>query len=174
MTGSREKITGTRLPPSVSATCGVKSPECPRIFSRLPVHSNPKIGVAVGVLCLAAVALAVTPTPENGCCPADQPLLSPRQMKARLRHTEPMMPPPLGRKVRIKGTVVFVVAFDSSGRVTCVRLVSGPPLLVTGAMESLMRWEFQRSRRKKTCGTLVLALDTTRKNTGLRVLGEAP
>ncbi len=173
MTRSREKIAGTRLPPS-SATCGVKSPECPRIFSRLPVHSNPKIGAAVGVLCLAAMALAVAPAPENGCCPADQPLLSPRQMKARLRHTEPMMPPPLGRKVRIKGIVVFVVAFDSSGRVTCVRLVSGHPLLIPGAMESLKRWKFQRSQRKTMCGTLVLALDTTQTNMGLRVLGAAP
>jgi len=139
--------------------------------------------VAVPITVLPTIAHQTVPDPRknaspNGCCPIDGALLSPRQMKARLRHSEPVLPPSMGNRVRVKGVVVLVVGFSASGDVTCLQVVSGHPLLIPSAMESLKRWKFQPladdPRRETVCGKLVLALSTTEPNMGLQLLDEKP
>lgn len=107
------------------------------------------------------------------CCPPGDIHLSAREMKARLRHTVPVLPPARGRDVRVKGIVVFVVRFNTRGEVECIRLVSGHPLLVTTAMESVKHWKF-RAGVEATCGKLVLALSTLKPDMGLQVLETEP
>ncbi len=94
-------------------------------------------------------------------------------MKARVRHTVPIQPRGLGKNVRIKSAVVFVVGIDAHGDVACIRLVAGHPLLVPAAMESVKRWKFQADR-ESACGKLVLALSTLKPDMGLQILEAEP
>ncbi len=61
MPGSCEKIAGTRLPLSVNATSHVKSPDCPRIFSRLRVRSFRLAAIPLLALALANAWAAQAP-----------------------------------------------------------------------------------------------------------------
>jgi hypothetical protein len=94
-------------------------------------------------------------------------------MKARLRRIVPVLPPLLGKDVRVKGIVVFVVGFDTRGDVVCIRLISGHPLLVAAAMDSVKQWKFQAAD-EPTCGKLVLGLSTLKPAMGLQVLETEP
>jgi hypothetical protein len=109
----------------------------------------------------------------GGCCPPHDVRLSAREMRTRLRHTVPVSPLGLGKDVRIKGIVVFVVGFDTTGNVGCIRFVSGHPMLVATAMDSVKQWKFQ-SGSGPTCGKLVLALSTLEPDMGLQVLDTEP
>ena len=94
-------------------------------------------------------------------------------MKARLRHTVAVQAPALGKDARITGVVVFVVGIDAHGDVSCIRLVSGHPLLVAPAIDSVKRWKFQGGVQT-TCGKLVVALSTLKPDMGLKVLETEP
>ncbi len=94
-------------------------------------------------------------------------------MKVRLRRTVAVQSPELGKDVRIKGVVIFVVGIGTRGEVSCIRLVSGHPLLVAPAIDSLKRWTFQGGIQP-TCGKLVLALSTLKPDMGLKVLDREP
>jgi hypothetical protein len=85
----------------------------------------------------------------------------------------PVQRPALGKDVRIKGIVVFVVRIDDHGDVACIRLVSGHPLLVAAAIDSVKQWKFQAGAHP-TCGKLALALSTMRPEMGLKVLETEP
>jgi hypothetical protein len=94
-------------------------------------------------------------------------------MKARLLHTVPVQPPALGKGVRVKGFVVFVIQIDVHGDVVCIRLVSGHPLLIAPAIDSVTQWKFQAGAQP-TCGKLALALSTMKPEMGLQVLDTEP
>jgi len=124
----------------------------------------------IGAVLLTAAARTMLYADEPGqCCPPGDVRLSAAQMKARLRHTVPVRPPALGKDVRVRCIVVFVVGIDVHGSVVCVRLVSGHPLLVAAAVDSVKQWKFQAGAQP-TCGKLVLALSTLRPDMGLHVL----
>src|SRR5471030_3166763 len=129
----------------------------------------------VAGLAVLALASAQTPMPSSPdvCCPARDVRSSARQMKARLRHTVPVLPPPLGKDVRVNGIVVLVVGFDTVGDVVCIQLISGHPLLVATAVDSVRHWKFQ-SGAEPTCGRLVLALSTLKPDMGLQILEKVP
>jgi TonB family protein len=51
--------------------------------------------------------------------------------------------PELARKARIQGTVRFNVRIDKEGHVEDVRLISGHPLLVQSALDSVKQWVYK-------------------------------
>jgi hypothetical protein len=129
------------------------------------------------ILGLAVLALpggiARDPSGHTVCCPPRDVRFSARQMKARLRHTMPVLPPGLGKDVRVEGNVVFVVGFDTRGDVVCIRSISGHPLLVASAIDSLKHWKFQAGP-EPICGRLVLSLSTLKPDMGLQILETEP
>lgn len=127
------------------------------------------VGLAVRAL---QAGSALSPGDSNVCCPPRDVRLSAQEMKARLRHTVRVLPL-LGKDVRVKGIVVFVVGFDARGDVVCIRFISGHPLLVAPAIESVKQWEFQAGS-EPSCGKLVLALSTLKPDMGLQVLEKEP
>ena len=129
--------------------------------------------IIVLALATASGRTALFANEPTDCCPPRDVRLSAGQMKARLRHTVPVQPPALGKDVRIKGVVVFVVGIDAHGNLLCIRLVSGHPLLVTAAIDSVKQWKFQPGVQP-TCGKLVLALSTMKPDMGLKVLTTEP
>lgn len=51
--------------------------------------------------------------------------------------------PPLAKAARVQGTVRFQATIDTTGRLTRLTLVSGPPLLVQPARDALQQWRYQ-------------------------------
>jgi TonB family protein len=94
-------------------------------------------------------------------------------MKARLRHSVPVHPLALGKDVRIKGVVVLELGVDSQGDVVCVQVLSGHPMLVAAAIDSVKQWKF-KAGNQRTCGKLILALSTLEPNMGVKVLDAEP
>jgi len=133
-----------------------------------------KVAIMIGAALLGASArLALCADVPRECCPARDVRLSAGQMKARLRHTVPVQAPALGKDVRIKGIVVFVIGIDVNGDVVCIRMVSGHPLLVAPAIDSVKHWKFQAGVQP-TCGKLALALSTMKPEMDLKVLETEP
>jgi TonB family protein len=54
----------------------------------------------------------------------------------------PIAYPPLARQTRIEGTVRFHVVVVQDGSVSKVEVISGHPLLVEGARQTILRWKF--------------------------------
>jgi len=137
---------------------------------------NGRVAIMISVALLSASARpALFADALREYCPPRDARLSAGQTKARLRRTVPVHAPALGKDVRIKGIVVFVVGIgiDAHGDVVCIRLVSGHPLLVAPAIDSVKQWKFQAGVQP-TCGKLTLALSTMKLDMGLKVLGTEP
>jgi periplasmic protein TonB len=62
---------------------------------------------------------------------------------ARLLSTVPPVYPSLARSQRIFGDVRVDALIDASGRVSAMKVVSGPTLLQQAAMDSLRQWKYQ-------------------------------
>jgi TonB family protein len=62
---------------------------------------------------------------------------------ARLLSTVPPVYPSLARSQRIFGDVRVDALIDASGRVSAMKVVSGPALLQQAAMDSLRQWKYQ-------------------------------
>jgi len=55
----------------------------------------------------------------------------------------PVTYPPLARAARVQGTVRFQATLSKDGHVENLQLLSGPPLLVQAAMESVRQWVYK-------------------------------
>ncbi len=85
-------------------------------------------------------------------CPGDLPVHSVRpspphvgatEAAARLiRRVEPVYPD-LARQVRLEGTVTMHAIINKDGAVTQLEVLSGPPLLITSALNAVGRWRYK-------------------------------
>jgi TonB family protein len=62
---------------------------------------------------------------------------------ANLLSQTPTAYPALAKAARVQGTVRFEATIGKDGRVENLQLVSGPPLLVQAAMESVRQWTYK-------------------------------
>ncbi len=95
----------------------------------------------------------VRATDSKALCTTQQPVYADRDGKPiwsktdsllnRAAHcTAPKMPP-LTRQAEIDGYVSVDILVNDTGRVTCVRLVSGHPMLASSAMNAAKAWTFR-------------------------------
>ncbi len=122
-------------------------------------------------------------TSADDCSQPSAVQLSAAQMKALLRHTDPISSPLLWNStwnsMRITNAVlVFKVSTDQDGNVVCVRAISGHPIIIGAAIQSIKTWKFQPTtvgrRRQPTVGTLILAVSATGRGIETKVLREEP
>ncbi len=75
--------------------------------------------------------------------------------------------------LHINGTIVLEISVDSKGEVTCVRVVSGHPLIVGVAIDSVRRWKFQayatEGIKKSFCGKVALRFQANEHRVKYRV-----
>jgi outer membrane biosynthesis protein TonB len=99
------------------------------------------------------------------CCTSDAERVSPKQVNALLDKTEPIQPPCCGHGLHIEGTIVLVIAVDANGEVTCVAVVSGHPLIIGSAIDSVRRWKFRsyvvNGLKKNFCGKVAVRYAAT-------------
>jgi protein TonB len=63
--------------------------------------------------------------------------------QARLLSAVPPIYPPLARTQHVAGNVVVDALIDANGKVTTMKVVSGPALLHQAAMDALRQWKYQ-------------------------------
>jgi len=105
--------------------------------------------------------------------------LSAAQTKASLRHATPIKSPLLWSSMRITDAVlVFKVRSDQDGNIACIRAISGHPIILAGAIESLKSWKFRPNKvdgqRRPIYGTIVLGVSCCKHGIESKVLSEAP
>jgi outer membrane biosynthesis protein TonB len=71
------------------------------------------------------------------CCEPESEKLSQSQVKALVKKTEPIHPPCCADMLHISGTVVLAISVDPQGNVSCVRVVSGDPLIIGVTLDSV-------------------------------------
>jgi outer membrane biosynthesis protein TonB len=115
------------------------------------------------------VALALAPLltsqekPVTHCSASDAERVSQKTIKALIDKTEPIHPPCCAELLHNKGTLVLSIVVGSDGEVICVEYVSGHPLLIGVAIDSLRRWSFRphavKGQKRKFCGRIGLRYD---------------
>lgn len=107
----------------------------------------------------AAFLMAQEQKQVPSCCEPESARLSQTQVKALVKKTEPINAPCCADSLHINGTVQLEISVDAEGDVTCARVVSGHPLIIGVAIDSVRRWKFQpyASKDKKGfCGQLAV------------------
>ncbi len=62
---------------------------------------------------------------------------------ARLISSAPPIYPAIARTQRLGGNVLIDALVDATGKITSMKIVSGPPLLQQAAMDSLRQWKYE-------------------------------
>src|ERR1035441_10661161 len=80
-------------------------------------------------------------------CPAKGPVLrhvlESEELIALSTHCAPPAVSGLARNTRIQGVVKLTILVDQEGKISCVRLIQGHPLLVGAALEAARKWTFR-------------------------------
>ena len=82
-------------------------------------------------------------------CPTKGPVLSrvleTEELVKQSSHCAPptMSRSPLDHQVRISGVVSLTILVDREGKVVCVKLIKGHPVLVSASLEAARKWTFR-------------------------------
>jgi len=94
------------------------------------------------------------------CCEPESEKLSRPQVRALVKKTEPIHAPCCADMLHINGTVVVAISVDPQGNVICVQTLSGHPLIVGVAIDSIRQWKFEpytpKGAKKSFCGHVAL------------------
>lgn len=129
----------------------------------------------VVLFALASSLLMAKPQePLRDCCGPDGERLSPQQVKTLVHKTEPIHAPCCANMLHISGTVVLTISVGPKGDVTCTKMISGHPLIVGVAMDSVRRWKFQQYApggvKKSFCGQIALRFRADEHGVKYRVI----
>jgi len=69
--------------------------------------------------------------------------LTTQQLVERASHCEAPIFPPLAGTARIEGMVTLSVLVDEKGEVSCIKVITGHPLLLSGAIDAARKWKFR-------------------------------
>ena len=112
------------------------------------------------LLGFASVLLMANEEKSGPACCADSQRLSQQQVKALVKKTEPINAPCCADMLHLSGTVVLAVSVDANGSVTCVQMISGQPLIIGVAIDSVRQWKFRSyapgGSKKSFCGQVAL------------------
>jgi hypothetical protein len=94
------------------------------------------------------VLLALISTLPAAVCPTEGPvlrrILETEELVRQSSHcVAPVGRVPLSHQVRISGIVKLDILVDREGKVACVRVISGHPLLLGVSLEAARKWTFR-------------------------------
>ena len=112
-----------------------------------------------------SMLMATGKKPARNCCTSVTEKVSPKQVNALLDKTEPIQTPCCGHGLHIEGAIVLAIAVDADGEVICVTMVSGHPLIIGSAIDSVRQWKFRsyvvNGLKKSFCGKVTLRYKAT-------------
>jgi TonB family protein len=130
------------------------------------------------VLTSAASATKNQGTEPNKCSTTGLAEHSAKDMRSRLKHTQPIDPPCCGRNLDLKGTIVLLVVVGETGDVICVELVSGDPMIADSAVHSVAKWKFQphvaKGQPSAFYGRVSIRFHATERAVTFKVTDEPP
>ena len=125
---------------------------------------------ALGAALLTAQEQKQVPT----CCEPESAKPSQAQTKALVKKTDPIDAPCCADMLHINGTIVLEISADPEGDVTCVQMVSGHPLIIGVAIDSVRRWKFQpyssQGTKKSFCGQVALRFRANEHGVKFKIL----
>ena len=125
---------------------------------------------ALGAALLTAQEQKQVPT----CCEPESAKLSQAQTKALVKKTDPIDAPCCADMLHTNGTIVLEISADPEGDVTCVQMVSGHPLIIGVAIDSVRRWKFQpygsQGTKKSFCGQVALRFRANEHGVKFKIL----
>jgi TonB family protein len=68
------------------------------------------------------------------------------EMQKHLEHSVAPVYPDVARQAGIEGDVLLRIYVSSSGQVTDIKLLDGPPILARAAMQAVQQWRYQAPR----------------------------
>jgi len=105
---------------------------------------------------------------NDSCCKFEQSFeksvalifFNEQDMRAHVNHFEPLHPPGLDRQLNISGIVEIEVRYDPNGKIECFRTITGHPIAIAAAIESLDKWSFKPAKMDGIptwcCGRIVI------------------
>ncbi|SRR6266480_171023 len=116
------------------------------------------------LLLLFALAPVILMTNEQkqvpNCCEPESEKLAQSKVKALVKQAEPIHAPCSADRLHISGTVVLAISVDPQGNVACVQTVSGHPLIIGVAINSVRQWKFEpytsQGVKKTFCGQVAI------------------
>ena len=94
------------------------------------------------------------------CCEPGSEKLSQSKLKALVKQTGPIHAPCCADMLHISGTIVLAISVDPKGNVACAQTVSGHPLIIGVAIDSVRQWKFEpytsQGVKKPFCGQVAL------------------
>jgi outer membrane biosynthesis protein TonB len=94
------------------------------------------------------------------CYQPESEKLAQSKVKALVKQTEPIHAPCCAEMLHITGTVALAISVDPKGNVACVQTVSGHPLIIGVAIDSVRQWKFEpytsQGVKKTFCGQVAL------------------
>ena len=95
--------------------------------------------------------------------------LTEKELAAHIATQKPIKPPGLNEPhMNSHGTIVICLCFSPKGKVSDMRILSGPAMLQQSVLDSVKDWTFftvvQGGRRYGGCGTLRIHVDMVNSN----------
>ena len=94
------------------------------------------------------------------CCEPESEKLAQSKVKALVKQTAPIHAPCCADMLHISGTIVLAISVDPKGNVACAQTVSGHPLIIGVAIDSVRQWKFEpytsQGVKKPFCGQVAL------------------
>lgn len=94
----------------------------------------------------SSVPAAESPEPRQEAAPRGPVQVGGRIKAPQLLHSVPPQYPNMARQAHVEGDVVVDLVIDTSGKVTTMKVVSGPLLLRDAATTALSQWKYQPTR----------------------------
>jgi TonB family protein len=98
-------------------------------------------------LFLALISTLTAADVFDAVCPAKGPVLQhvleTEELLKQSSHCVSPKWPALARQARIHGVVSLTILVDREGKVNCVKLVKGHPLLVGASLDAARKWTFR-------------------------------
>jgi hypothetical protein len=80
--------------------------------------------------------------------------------------------------LKVDTILSFNVGTDKDGSVICIRAISGPPLIIPGAIESIRKWRFRpamvHGQKQAIVGNLIVRVSGTESGFKTEVLAADP
>jgi outer membrane biosynthesis protein TonB len=133
--------------------------------------------VSLMVAVTSMLLMATQEKQKADCCDSSTVRLPPSGVKGLLQKIEPIRPPCCAHVLNVQGIAVLEIALDSKGNVTCGRVVSGHPIMISSILDSVSRWKFRpyisRGRPSSFCGRIGLRYQANERMVKYDVI-EAP
>ena len=108
------------------------------------------------------------------CCEPESERLSQAKVKALVKQTEPIHAPCCADMLQISGTVALAISVDAKGNVACLQTVSGHPLIIGVAIDSVRQWKFEpytsQGLKKPFCGQVALRFQATEYDVKYKII----